>query len=71
MSDIPSERRRFQRIEFDAATELAQGQRHWTVELYDLSLKGLLVRRPEQWDADATQPFEARVRLAHAGGDDP
>ncbi|WP_313289301.1 PilZ domain-containing protein [Stutzerimonas nitrititolerans] len=64
MSDIPSERRRFQRIEFDAATELVQGQRHWTVELYDLSLKGLLVRRPEQWDADATQPFEARVRLA-------
>lgn len=64
MSDIPSERRRFQRIDFDAATELVQGQRHWTVKLYDLSLKGLLVRRPEQWDADATQPFEARVRLA-------
>ncbi|WP_313315983.1 PilZ domain-containing protein [Stutzerimonas nitrititolerans] len=64
MSDIPSERRRFQRIEFDAATELVRDQRHWTVELYDLSLKGLLVRRPEQWDADATQPFEARVRLA-------
>jgi hypothetical protein len=64
MSDNPSERRRFQRIEFDAATELVQGDRRWPVELHDLSLKGLLVRRPEGWDADAGQPFEARVRLA-------
>ncbi|MBE7376161.1 PilZ domain-containing protein [Pseudomonas lopnurensis] len=64
MSNTPSERRRFQRIEFDAATELFQGERRWPVELNDLSLKGLLVRRPAQWDADATQPFEARVRLA-------
>lgn len=64
MSDNPSERRRFQRIEFDAATELVQGDRRWPVELHDLSLKGLLVRRPEGWDADAEQPFEAWVRLA-------
>jgi len=64
MTDSPSDRRRFQRIEFDAATELVQGDQHWPVELHDLSLKGLLVRRPEGWDADAEQPFEARVRLA-------
>ncbi|AFM34636.1 MULTISPECIES: PilZ domain-containing protein [Stutzerimonas stutzeri subgroup] len=64
MTDSPSDRRRFQRIEFDAATELVQGDRRWPVELHDLSLKGLLVRRPEGWDADADQPFEARVRLA-------
>ena len=64
MTDSPSDRRRFQRIEIDAATELVQGDRRWPVELHDLSLKGLLVRRPEGWDADAEQPFEARVRLA-------
>jgi len=64
MTDSPSDRRRFQRIEFDAATELVQGDRRWPVELHDLSLKGLLVRRPDGWDADAEQPFEARVRLA-------
>jgi len=64
MTDSPSDRRRFQRIEFDAATELVQGGRRWPVELHDLSLKGLLARRPEGWDADAEQPFEARVRLA-------
>nr|MBF0683842.1 PilZ domain-containing protein [Pseudomonas sp.] len=64
MTDSPSDRRRFQRVAFDAATELRQGERSWAVELYDLSLKGLLVRRPTQWDADPAQPFEARVRLS-------
>lgn len=64
MTDTPSNRRRFQRIEFDAATELVQGTRRWAVELHDLSLKGLLVRRPVAWDADAARAFEARVRLS-------
>ena len=64
MTDSPSDRRRFQRVAFDAATELRQDERSWAVELYDLSLKGLLVRRPKQWDADLVLPFEARVRLS-------
>ncbi|MCJ0973695.1 PilZ domain-containing protein [Pseudomonas sp. PS1] len=66
MSEHSSDRRRFQRFAFDAATELVQGSRRWRVELHDLSLKGLLVHRPDGWDADAdpTQPFEARIRLA-------
>ena len=64
MSNTANERRRFHRIAFDAPTEIIQGERSWPVELHDLSLKGLLVRRPEGWDADAEQSFEARVRLA-------
>lgn len=65
MSDTNSDRRRFQRIDFDAATELVQGQDRWPVELHDLSLKGLLVHRPANWSADPTQPFEARIRLSN------
>ncbi|MES2819458.1 MAG: PilZ domain-containing protein [Pseudomonadota bacterium] len=63
MSDTDNERRRFQRIAFDAATEIAQGERRWTVELHDLSLKGLLVERPQDWNGDPDQPFMARVAL--------
>ncbi len=63
MSDTTSERRRFQRIAFDAATELAQGERRWTVELHDLSLKGLLVKRPRDWNGDPDQPFNATITL--------
>lgn len=64
MSETNSDRRRFQRFEFDAETELVQGQRCWLVQLHDLSLRGLLVHRPAEWDADPAQPFEARIRLS-------
>ena len=64
MTETNSDRRRFQRFEFDAETELRQGERCWPVQLHDLSLKGLLVHRPAEWDADPAQPFEARIRLS-------
>ena len=57
------ERRRFQRIPFDATTELRQGLYRWPVTLLDLSLKGLLIERPEDWTADLNQDFEAIVHL--------
>ncbi|MGL4317381.1 MAG: PilZ domain-containing protein [Pseudomonas sp.] len=63
MSDTTTERRRFQRIAFDAATEVAQGERRWAVSLHDVSLKGLLVARPRDWNGDPDQPFNATLNL--------
>ena len=63
MSESATERRRFQRIAFDAATELAQGERRWSVALHDVSLKGLLVKRPRDWNGDPDQPFTASIAL--------
>jgi hypothetical protein len=63
MSDTSTERRRFQRIAFDAATELTQGERRWAVTLHDVSLKGLLVERPRDWNGDPDQPFNATISL--------
>lgn len=60
----PSERRVFSRIHFDAWAELRQGERHWHAPLIDLSLKGLLVSEPEDWDhADSNQPLQAAIHL--------
>jgi hypothetical protein len=64
MSETANERRRFHRIEFDAPTEIVQGERRWTAELHDVSLKGLLVKRPTGWNGDPDQAFEATVKLA-------
>ncbi|WP_028696189.1 PilZ domain-containing protein [Pseudomonas cremoricolorata] len=58
------QRRRFQRIPFDATTELCQDDRCWPVSLLDLSLKGLLIAAPDDWDADRERPFQATVHLA-------
>ena len=59
-----NERRRFKRINFDAPTELIQGERRWQVELIDISLKGLLIESPANWDVDAEQPFAAVITLS-------
>ncbi|RMN54360.1 Cyclic diguanosine monophosphate-binding protein [Pseudomonas syringae pv. tomato] len=65
MTDSHAERRRFKRIAFDAKTDVKQGDDSWKAQLVDLSLKGLLIEKPELWSADPTQPFEVDIRLSN------
>ena len=64
MTDTHADRRRFKRIAFDASTELTQDGKSWPVKLIDLSLKGLLIEKPQPWEGDAARPFEADIHLA-------
>ena len=63
MSEHPSDRRRFRRIAFDARTTIAQNSWNSPVQLVDLSLKGLLVQRPDDWLGNRAQPFDVDIRL--------
>lgn len=63
MTEHPSERRRFRRIAFDATAELRQNGSEWPVTLVDLSLKGLLVERPDGWKGNKALPFDVDIRL--------
>jgi len=63
MTNPHKERRRFKRIAFDATTFLRQGDHTWPVKLLDLSLKGLLIERPEPWLGDPGQPFKVDIQL--------
>jgi len=65
MSESANERRRFQRIAFDAPTVIAQGERQWSAALHDISLKGLLIKTPLDWNGDPDQPFEALIELGN------
>lgn len=65
MSESANERRRFQRIAFDAPTVIAQGERQWSAALHDISLKGLLIGTPRDWNGDPDQPFEALIELGN------
>ncbi|KPX48515.1 PilZ domain protein [Pseudomonas syringae pv. helianthi] len=65
MTDSHADRRRFKRIAFDAKTDLNQGSQTWKVQLIDLSLKGLLIERPESWTGDQARPFEVDIRLSN------
>ncbi|APC17406.1 PilZ domain-containing protein [Pseudomonas frederiksbergensis] len=64
MRDHPANRRRFKRIAFDAKTELSQGEHRWPVKLLDLSLKGLLIERPEPWLGDEGKMFSVDIHLS-------
>ena len=64
MPDRIQDRRRFQRIPFEADVELLEGQRRWSVQLHDLSLKGLLVDRPADWQAPVGALIQANLHLA-------
>ncbi|MDB6060100.1 MAG: PilZ protein [Verrucomicrobiaceae bacterium] len=63
MSDQPQERRQFSRVVFDAWAELQQGDKSWQAAVVDVSLKGLLVREPADWQIDTAQPIHAAIRL--------
>ncbi|MFJ2528586.1 PilZ domain-containing protein [Pseudomonas helmanticensis] len=63
MSEHPANRRRFKRIAFDAKTELSQGEYIWPVKLIDLSLKGLLIDKPEPWLGDWERHFLVDIHL--------
>jgi hypothetical protein len=63
MREITKERRQFSRILFDAWAELRQGDKSWQATVVDLSLNGLLVGEPMDWDIDETKSLVAAIRL--------
>lgn len=65
MTDLSNDRRRFKRIPFDARTELKQGEHTWSATLLDVSLKGLLIEKPAQWQGGAKEPFIADLYLSN------
>ncbi len=63
MSAVSKERRQFSRILFDAWAELRQGEKSWHAAVIDLSLNGLLVSEPMDWEIDTMKPLSAAILL--------
>ncbi|WP_166259021.1 PilZ domain-containing protein [Marinobacter salicampi] len=63
MVNARSEKRRFHRVLFDAPCDIHCQDEVWQSEVLDISLKGVLVRRPAQWTAPLKQPFEITIHL--------
>ncbi|WP_100641387.1 PilZ domain-containing protein [Marinobacter salexigens] len=57
------EKRMFQRISFDAPCELHVLENLWTTEVLDISMKGVLVKRPKEWNVPLDQPCEVVIHL--------
>jgi hypothetical protein len=61
---LQEERRHFSRILFNAECTLSQGGLMWTSDVQDISLKGVLIRKPEAFTLDGDRSFEAKIKLA-------
>lgn len=61
------DKRHFSRILFDATCTLHQGEREWSAELLDISLRGILIKCPDLSKANLDKPFEAIIALSEAG----
>jgi PilZ domain-containing protein len=57
------EKRMFSRIDFDAPVTINNGNKQWQSKLLDISLKGALVLRPDNWDEENKTDFKLEIRL--------
>lgn len=60
---MQEEQRRFTRIPFDADAVLARDGREWRCELIDLSLKGALVKKPDDWNGAVGDDYALSLLL--------
>ena len=58
------ERRQFSRILFNAECTLHQNDMEWLTEVLDISMKGLLVHKPDHYALDKAEPCEATIKLS-------
>lgn len=59
-----SDRRHFQRIPFHTDVALSQAGFHWHAQLFDISLKGLLVEGALPDEVDPAAPVRAEIALS-------
>jgi hypothetical protein len=62
-----TERRRFTRVQFDSRCRLYRDGRAHDARLVDVSMRGLLIERPDGWRGRRGDEQEVEVRLAEAG----
>ncbi len=58
-----AERRRFSRFNIEARVHLYSGSQAWESELIDISLKGALLKRPDDWSGKPGDFYRIEVKL--------
>ena len=64
MDSLGNERRRFRRFPVEGTVRLFSPTAMWNSTLLDMSLRGVLIERPADWDGVTGQSYRLDVRLA-------
>ena len=62
-NDSQAERRVFSRIPFSGKVTVVRDQAQWVTDLMDISMKGVLVSRPDDWPAETGGEFHLMLSL--------
>jgi len=63
--DPNSERRRFQRIPFQASVIIQKESRKWVADLIDISFRGVLISKPNAWESvQAEVLFQVQIEIS-------
>jgi hypothetical protein len=67
-TDTPSdERRQFSRIPFQVSADLESGShQHHSIKVIDISLNGLLIEKPSDWNGKMKDAYKVTLRLEGA-----
>ena len=57
------ERRRFQRFHFEGTVKLYSDKAMWETKLTDISLKGVLIERPVDWNGKTGTSYRMDLRI--------
>ena len=58
-----ADRRRFQRFSFEGTVRLYSGTAMWETKLVDVSLKGVLIERPVEWQGKLGGTYRMDLRI--------
>lgn len=58
-----AERRRFHRFSFEGTVRLYSGTAMWETKLVDISLKGVLIERPLNWNGKVGGTYRMDLRI--------
>lgn len=58
-----AERRRFHRFNFEGTVRLYSGTAMWETKLVDISLKGVLIERPLNWNGKVGGTYRMDLRI--------
>ncbi len=61
---VGEDRRQFTRVEFEAVVKLSQDGRSYDTELMDVSLNGVLVKTPSEYEIRSDQSCDISIRLS-------
>lgn len=57
------EQRHFSRVPFDCAAVITCGGSHWSTQLLDISLNGVMLSRPDGWSATVGNECMVEIKL--------